>query len=395
VGWYSDLARTKTRSSYEIKELVHELLKGKENDSEEAKIKTIYNFITENIRYSSVSFRQSSFIPQKARDVLVNKIGDCKDMSTLTIAMLREAGIKAYYVLLNTKDRGRNENILPSIAFNHCIVAVATIEGWLYLDPTAYNYPAGSLPEIDIDGFSLLIKSDVKSPEYLSGNQVIPNNIFRKSRVEIRPDRSLLVQSKTLRSGALSASMRNSYRYKGQKEKEITLTELLSKEFPNIKLTKFEIENLDDLRPEVSYTYHFEVPNYVNESGQFLFLKIPWTDGLVGNRALSYEERKYPYNYWPWADTLVQEIEIQIPAGYEPLDLVKEVKFTSAIADYSISYSFSQGVLKGRRKFVNKKSVVLPEEYAEFKKYYNRVVNEDSKQILFKKIELALGMIEK
>lgn len=60
----------------------------------------------------------------KARDVLVNKIGDCKDVSTLGIAMLREVGITAHYVLVNSGDEERRGNIPPSIDFNHCIVAV-------------------------------------------------------------------------------------------------------------------------------------------------------------------------------------------------------------------------------------------------------------------------------
>jgi tetratricopeptide (TPR) repeat protein len=98
VDWYSELTKTKTRSSHEIKEQVAKLFEGKENLSEEEKIELIYFFITENIRYSNIAFRQSDFIPQKARDVLVTKIGDCKDLTTLGIAMLNEIGIKAYYV---------------------------------------------------------------------------------------------------------------------------------------------------------------------------------------------------------------------------------------------------------------------------------------------------------
>ncbi|MEO8168542.1 MAG: DUF3857 domain-containing protein, partial [bacterium] len=112
VDWYTDLARTKTRSSFEIKEEVEKLFAGRKNLSEEEKIRTVYNFITENIRYSSVSFRQSPLVPQQARDVLVNRIGDCKDVATLCIAMLHEVGITAHHVLVNTADQGSNANIL-------------------------------------------------------------------------------------------------------------------------------------------------------------------------------------------------------------------------------------------------------------------------------------------
>lgn len=39
---------------------------GDKNYSEEEKIETIYNFITEDIRYSYVPFRQSGLIPEKS-----------------------------------------------------------------------------------------------------------------------------------------------------------------------------------------------------------------------------------------------------------------------------------------------------------------------------------------
>src|SRR5262249_16693815 len=136
VDWYTDLARTKTRRTYEIKEQVERIFAGKKEVSDEEKIEKVYNFITENIRYSSVPFRQSGLIPQKARDVLVNKIGDCKDVATLCISMLNEVGVKSYHVLLNTRDAGQNNNSVPAILFNHCIVAVETPKGLRYLDLT-------------------------------------------------------------------------------------------------------------------------------------------------------------------------------------------------------------------------------------------------------------------
>ena len=141
VDWYLDLAKTKTRSSYEVQEVVAELLAGKPDITDMAKIELIYNYITENIRYSSVSFRQSGLIPQKARDVLVQRIGDCKDVATLCISMLKEAGIPAHYVLVNTFKEGLNKDILPAIEFNHAIAGVETDQGLIYMDLTAQNYP--------------------------------------------------------------------------------------------------------------------------------------------------------------------------------------------------------------------------------------------------------------
>ena len=165
--WYLNLTNSKTVVNYEIKEKVAELLKGKENLTEKDKIKIIYEYIIKNITYSSVPFRQSAFIPQKARDVLATMIGDCKDMATLFITMLKAIDVKADYVLVNTRNEGANTNALPGIYFNH-VIARVNIDGKpMLFDLTARDYPFGTLPEGDIDSFALVVKQDDSKPFYI------------------------------------------------------------------------------------------------------------------------------------------------------------------------------------------------------------------------------------
>ena len=73
--------------------------------------------------------------------------------------MLRELGIKANYVLVNSGSEERLLNLLPSIAFNHCIIAVEETgkRKPLFLDLTASNHPTGAMPSADKNAFSLMI----------------------------------------------------------------------------------------------------------------------------------------------------------------------------------------------------------------------------------------------
>ncbi|MEK7729808.1 MAG: DUF3857 and transglutaminase domain-containing protein, partial [candidate division KSB1 bacterium] len=385
VQWYSDLARTKTRGSYEIKEQVAKLFQDRNNLSAEERIRTIYNYITENIRYSNVSFRQSRLIPQEARDVLVSKIGDCKDMTTLCIAMLNEAGIKAHYVLLNTKDAGQNRATPPAIAFNHCIAGVETERGLKYLDLTASNYALGTLPELDIDGFSLLIRPEVKTPHYLSRKESHASNTLRKHTVQVREDNGIMIEGYSRKTGALAASMRSRYRLKGQKEREKEYTQALSEDYLNPKVTKFQLDSLEYVRSSVTYQYAFEVANYVTEAAQLKLLKLPWADALKNNDALSYESRKFPYQHWLWADTLAEELQMHIPAGWAPSEVKAHYRDSCSVAVYSVQYRFANGVLRAQRKLVCKNRMISPEAYAEFKRFYTNVVREDARQIVLQK----------
>lgn len=386
VDWYTDIAQTKARSSYEIQAQVKTLFAGKENLSEAEKIQTVYNFITENIRYSSVSFRQSGLIPQEARDVLVNKIGDCKDVSTLCIAMLREVGIDAHYVLVNTRDEGYRRNALPSISFNHCIAGVETENGIQYLDLTANNYPFGGLPAMDIDGFSLLIKKGVTAPQYLEKNQFLESTLARTMKLTITEDGSGKFVKTGVRTGNLAASMRGTYRDEPQSTREKMLLETLTRDHTNVKLESFEISNLNDVNDPVHYAYEYTVPGLVAEVGSFRIVTIPWTDALENDEALSYETRRYPYYYWPAADSLLEDVEIIMPPGYEPAELGNDISLSCNAAEYSLKLTYADGILKAQRLLVNKQAIIPPEEYLDFKQFYNSVVKEDKRQILLKKV---------
>jgi hypothetical protein len=181
--------------------------------------------------------------------------------------------------------------------------------------------------------------------------------------------------------------VRYRYRQKGQKERDIILTEQLSKDFPNVNLKTLEFSDLDELNNSVSYYFEYEVPQYVTEAGSFKILPVPWRDKLQPNRALSYDVRKYPYNYWPEADLFTEELEIKLPDHYQPVELSTAKKLNSSIAQYTLTFSYSQGVIKARRELNNKTMEITPSEYEEFKKFYNAVLVEDSKPILLQRTE--------
>ncbi len=384
VDWYADLAKAKTRSSYEIKEQIEKLFGGKKEVSDEEKIEKVYNFITENIRYSSVPFRQSGLIPQKARDVLVNKIGDCKDVATLCLSMLNEVGVKGYYVLLNTRDAGQNVSSVPAIVFNHCIVAIETQGGLRYLDLTAHNLPVNTLPQVNSEAHSLLIKPGIKTAGLLSPENAPLGQTTHHTSITIKDDLGVQAQHKSEWKGMTSAYPRYGFRYKSPSEAEKMMTSILSPLYPGVKLTKLEFDGLDAPVASSRATYSFEAPSFLTEAGQFKLLKLPWYDRISMFPAPSQEKRKHPYLFLLYADRLEHRMEIRLPAGYEPLDLTKEIKVSSPVADYQVSFSYADGLITVKREIVRKKYLVTPEEYAEFKQFYNRVIKEDDRSILLK-----------
>lgn len=385
VDWYLDLAETKTRSSFEVQAVVSELLAGKPDLSDQDKIDLIYNYITENIRYSSVSFRQSGLIPQKARDVLVQRIGDCKDVATLCIAMLKEAGIEAHYVLVNTFDEGLNQDILPAIEFNHAIAAVETDQGPLYMDLTAQNYPLFSVPGGDRNAFALSIVPGTTAPIYLGDEYFSPRLCKRSSTVTLKADNSASIERNNLKTGSAGASFRKTYRFMGEADRLKELTQDLSKVYPNLVMHDFTIQDIHNVGQELEYNYSFSVPYYLVDASSMKLLKIPWTDKLETRRSLSTETREHDYLYRMPLDTVWEDIRIVLPAGYEPLDLEETLNLNSVVAEYRVELKYADGVISGQRRVVNKLDVISADQYPAFKEYYNQAVRADERQILLRK----------
>ena len=119
------------------------------------KARIIYDYIESNIRYSSVSFRQSAYVPQRPSVTLTTRLGDCKDLSSLFVTLASLAGISSQMVLVDTRDNGQQNVILPSVEFNHCIV-VAELHGKRHYIELTDNYlPFANLPN-NLNGTTIL-----------------------------------------------------------------------------------------------------------------------------------------------------------------------------------------------------------------------------------------------
>jgi transglutaminase-like putative cysteine protease len=160
AGWYWKLAQGRMTPDTHIKTLVAELTRGK--TSPEEKARAIFYHVEEKTRYVALEYGIGGYQPRPASDVFRNQFGDCKDMTTLLVAMLREAGIAAHPVLLRAGSTARVRDELPTPgAFNHAI-CLAEINGKKYwLDATAGLATFGVTPGGD-RGCDVLVIRDGK-----------------------------------------------------------------------------------------------------------------------------------------------------------------------------------------------------------------------------------------
>jgi hypothetical protein len=134
-----------------------ELTKGAASD--EAKVRALFDFV-KGLKYSSVALGVGKIQPRPPEEVLQSGWGDCKDKSTLLVALLRAAGLGAEPVLVRTADAGRIDPSVPTFVFNHMIVRAKPGAGPpVWLDPTVSVAAAGALPPA-CEGIDVLVLGD-------------------------------------------------------------------------------------------------------------------------------------------------------------------------------------------------------------------------------------------
>ncbi len=122
-------------------------------------LKAVHRWIAQDIRYASISLGIAGYQPRPAGEVALTGVGDCKDKTTLFIAVAREMGVEAYPVIVNLA--GRIDPTHVTIRqFNHMIAAVRLGQEWVYLDLTVPVSPWGHIHSTHQGDAGVLLRDD-------------------------------------------------------------------------------------------------------------------------------------------------------------------------------------------------------------------------------------------
>ncbi len=140
--WYARLERERETVTPELRAKAESLVAGRKtlHDS----VAALYDYVTNQFRYVSLSFGLGRYQPHAAAEVLTNQYGDCKDKHTLLAALLRAIGVPSAPVLIST-GRDLDPEMPSPHQFDHLITYVPTRTDTLWLDATPAGAPFGFL----------------------------------------------------------------------------------------------------------------------------------------------------------------------------------------------------------------------------------------------------------
>src|SRR5579862_1133975 len=375
--WYYGLTQPSLTSSPQIKQKVAALTAGIPDPV--GKIRALTEYMQRQIRYVAIEIGIGGFQPHSAADVFNNQYGDCKDKATLLLSMLREIGVDAYYVIIDT-DRGVVRPDFPSIHFNHVILAIrlpdkpsdpdlyatvsdAKLGQLLLFDPTNPYVPLGYLPPYLQDSYGLVVSPDGGDLLLMPLLPPSSNRLLRTAKFSLNPAGDLTGDVHELTWGAPAEQDREMF-LKAQPAKRADVVEsFLSGFLNNFTLTAASLGNLEKYDQTFALNYKFVSPGYASSAGDMLFVR----PRVLGDKYTSLLElfaekkpRKYPIEFEE-ATRQDDVFDISLPVGYAIDGLPKPVEANCDYATYRSETSVSDGVMHYHRTF-DFNDVIMPTE---------------------------------
>ncbi|HWK10367.1 MAG TPA: DUF3857 and transglutaminase domain-containing protein, partial [Vicinamibacterales bacterium] len=195
--WFGSLETAARVVTPEIRAKAQQLTAGKATDL--AKLEALYNYVSTNFRYVSLSLGAGRYQPRAAADVLSTQYGDCKDKHTLLAALIDAAGLHASAVLINPLLKLDPDFPSPS-QFNHVITRAVANGEPVWLDTTEEIAPFRMLPSVLRDKQALLISGASSRLERTPATNAEPSYV------------AVDFSGKLDESGALTGHVQSSFR---------------------------------------------------------------------------------------------------------------------------------------------------------------------------------------
>ncbi len=385
--WYKNLAKDRYTPDEHLQETVTKLTQNL--TTHEEIIRTIYYYVAKQIRYVGIELGQSAYQPSPATEVLQKQYGDCKDKTTLLIAMLELVGIKSYPVMLSTAPYQRIDKSIPSLSqFNHMIAAVPkNNKEYLWLDPTAASCSYGNLPYTDQGRTGLLIGDAqgkfVDIPVFPAEN----NTYTSATELQIDKTGDAKGEIRIRMTGQYNIDARRMYEQTPPIEWKDNLAYQLSVSFPHIQVDSVSMSNLDNLQMPIEISVQFHVKNYVKRIKEHLHLLLPIDEFGDYAKYVAASERTYPLDM-NYPMKIEKVILIHLPEEWRAV-LPTDIEQDSSFARMERRYSQNENLVNYRLIFKLKQRIIPVKDYAKAKKFFNNLAREDGSHLLLNESKVS------
>lgn len=350
--------------------------------SDPDKIKTLYNYVRENIVTTS---RGSKYVETEPGKVLKELKGTGAEKNILLVNLLNIVGFNADPLLLSTRSNGKVWENSPMLdKFNYVLAYVQAGINTYVMDTRDKYCPFGMLPVEDLVETGLLIDEGegkfIKIPHPRTTNMIYCNTTS-----ELSPEGDLRAASRVRYEGYRAIAARNELT---ESEEKKFIEEALKESFGEVAIDSFEIQGKEDLEAPLSIVVHYRVPAYAQASGNMLYLSAPILNRYKEN-PFKREKRYFPVEF-PYNIAESEDLTISLPEGFQVMEHPQAVinRQTGKLT-FMNNWKQEETTIKLQRQFMRQQLDFPPREYQDLRRFYDSVVQADQGQIVLSRAEAA------
>ena len=348
-----------------LKNMVSEIIEGKQNERE--KVKAIYYWVQQNIKYIAIEDGLGGFRPRSAKTVFTRRYGDCKDMSNLLHRMLDIAQIPSSLAWIGTTSIPYTHTEVPTpMADNHMICTYETGNKYYFLDATG-RYNVLGMPTEHIQGREALVYRSVSDFELIEVPVVEPAVNATTDSVFVTIDESgISGKGKEIFKGYARVPVAYNLENLEEDDKKAYLNELLKKGNNKFRLQRVKTQNVSGIREDLQIEYDFTVKDYTLSTDKEIFINPHLTKiepaGLIDPASVK-QDIFYSHKF-----LTVGVTRIEVPKGYTVSYLPLNNEYHGDEFGYSLRYYTDNGFVVVNHSFLLNTLKVRKEKFDEWNK---------------------------
>lgn len=367
----SDIFRVCKGKFRDAKEL-EAALTGVEGD--EARIAAVRNYVVGKVKWDE----ESQLVPDDAREILKRGSGSDADINALTASALNTLGYTAEPVMIRRRTSGMLiDHHISLRSFDTFILRVTAPGGqgpW-YLDAARDEGYLNVLNPLFLVEKARVIPFN-GSGEWVDLTNLTRSHVSELVKMRMEPDGTLTG------SAQIVANQEDSYlvkaHYNSFDTEDAFLEDIESDE--HFEITAFEIKKEYGPTAEISYSFEKE-----NEAGSLLYIQ-PVLSSFHSSSDFRKEERKLPVDF-PYPESITYSFSLEIPEGYVVEELPEKVGLTFPSLEGRIQFATQQvgNIVSVLYRASLGKMLVLPEEYADLRLFWETAIGVEKSTIVLKK----------
>lgn len=356
----------------EIKELV------KSATDEKQKIELIYKFVKEHIRWNE----EYAFSGNNARDAVKDGTGNNSQINMVLISALKDAGIKAFPILISRRSQGRLPMTYPSLnKLTTFIVAAETSDNSrYYMDGSAIYGGVNMLPTSLLVDRARVFEPSINE-KWVDLTNIVKNYNSANILAEIMSDGSI--------KGTLQNTFANQFAY-SYKSKLSTYKDSIAyidyiKSLYSANIDSITVEGKEPMSNIVKEKICFTRES--NGSSEYMYIN-PMLLVHLKNNDFTQSERKLPVEFnYPYVFQL--SVNLKLPQNYAIEEMPKSAKYTLSDNKGKCVYFFKNNETSVQLSYLFElnQTVFPQDQYTFLKDFFGQVVTKNAEMLVLKKIE--------